>query len=131
MKKLLLLAGLFVPAALTASAVFVEVPANQSYELQEDVTQPISLPGGVELHVLDTGNPDASVFKLTVTRMDANGLQATLCENLVTVPFGSNVTLGFSKMGISVRLVASTPDPSITPQPPTPVSDPTNPRVEV
>ncbi len=128
MKKLLLLAGFLAPAALCASTFFVELPTHQTHELTAGTSHAIPLGDGIELRVLDMGNPEASLFQLSVTRLnsDATGY-VTLCENQLKVPFGSEATLIFSKMGVSVRFVASTPTGS-TPEPtpdPSGTSDPT------
>jgi len=117
MKKLLLLAGFLAPAALCASTIFVEVPTHQTHELTVGTSLAISLGDGIELSVLDMGDPTASVFKLSVARLDENGMHVTLCENQLKVPFGSEATLVLSKLQLSLRFVASTPEVSITPDP--------------
>ncbi len=119
MKKLLVLVGLFVPAVMCASTIFIDHSNYnpQSFELTRGISHTVSLGDSVELRVLDTGDSAASVFKLTVVRLDGNGMYATLCENQLKVPFGSEATLVFSKIGFNVRFVASVPDATITPDP--------------
>ncbi len=129
MKKLLLLAGLLAPAALCASTIFIEMPANQMHELTAGTSHSISLGDGIELRVLDMGNSEVSVFQLSVVRFNSNATEfVTLCENQLNVPFGSEATLVFSKLGVSVRFVASVPEVGITPDP-DPSETPENPIV--
>ncbi len=125
MKKLLLLAGLLAPAALCASTIFVEQSIRQTHELTAGTSRTISLGNGIELYVLDVGNNEASVFQLSVARLNGDATEfVTLCENQLKVPFGSEATLVFSKLGVSVRFVASVPEVGITPDPISPDPDP-------
>lgn len=118
MKKLLLFAAFLAPAAVCASTVFVEHPnyLSQSFELTVGISQVVSLGDDARLRVLDIGDTAASVFNLTVERLDANGIFVTLCENQLRVPFDSEATLSFSTIGGIFRFVASSPDSSITPE---------------
>ena len=124
MKKLLLLAALFMPAALFASSIFIEVPAIQEYDLSSGVEHVVAVGNGIEIRIADAGDQFASVFNITVVRLNAEATEfVTLCENQLKVPFGSEATLFFSKIGVSMRFVATVPT-AITPDP---IEDPTNP----
>ena len=125
MKKLVLLALFLVPAVLCASTIFIEHPnyQSQSFELTPGTSHTIPLGGDVELRVLDMGDPVASVFNVTIARLDINGQFVTLCENQLIVPFDSSASLVFSKMGTKIKFVASSVDATITPVPTQPDPD--------
>ena len=118
MKKLLLLVGLLVPAALSASKIFVERQTYQTYELTAGTFNTIPLGDGIELRVIDKGNLEISVFQLSIARLNSEATgYVTLCESQLEVPFGSEATLVFSKRGVRGRFVASVHDAVITPEP--------------
>jgi hypothetical protein len=129
MKKLVLLAAVLVPAALCASTIFIEHLnyQSQSFELLPGTSHTIPLGDAVELRVLDMGDPVASVFKMTIARLDMNGQFITLCENQLIVPFSSEASLVFSKMGIKIRFVASPLPDQTQPDPNGEIIDATNP----
>ena len=102
MKKIILLMGFLASSVLYASEVIVEMPVYHKYDLSVGI--PITIPiGSVELRVLDMGDPVASVFKLTVVRIDPNGQIITLCENQIIVPFSSEASLFFYSLGVKIK----------------------------
>ena len=115
MKKVLIAAGLCVSAMSFASTIFVEAPLRQ-YDLSPGIEQVIYLDQGLELRVSDITDytvvaaKEVVTFQIQVVRsfdpVTGMSTNSVVCSNELEVPFNSEATLIFSKLGLRVRFVA-------------------------